>query len=160
MRKVWYSLFYSLCAFTIAFSFYWMATVPPRSSAPAQPASPASSSPALRAGNALSGVPQEETEQEEGTDLHSALPQWSFVHSQVNQSGNDKHDARAKQRSVKPDHIFHLLHEHGHRASGEQNAHGSPSLESAPRPYASRSQIPWKCSELQNNVCRLFLTAK
>ena len=66
MRKVWYSLFYSLCAFTIAFSFYWMATVPPRSSAPAQPASPASSSPALRAGNALSGVPQEETEQEEG----------------------------------------------------------------------------------------------
>lgn len=101
-----------------------------------------------------------ETEQEEGTDLHSALPQWSFVHSQVNQSGNDKHDARAKQRSVKPDHIFHLLHEHGHRASGEQNAHGSPSLESSPRPYASRSQIPWKCSELQNNVCRLFLTAK
>ena len=66
MRKLWYYLFYSLCAFTIAFSFYWMATVPPRSSAPVQPASSASSNPALRAGNSLSGVPQEEAGQEEG----------------------------------------------------------------------------------------------
>ena len=30
MRKLWYFLFYGLCAFTIAFSLYWMAAVPPR----------------------------------------------------------------------------------------------------------------------------------
>ena len=60
MRKLWYYVFYSLCAFTIAFSFYWMATVPPRPASSRQPASSGSSSPALRAGNSLSGVPQEE----------------------------------------------------------------------------------------------------
>ena len=30
MRKLWYFLFYGVCAFTIAFSLYWMAAVPPR----------------------------------------------------------------------------------------------------------------------------------
>lgn len=65
MRKLWYYLFYSLCAFTIAFSFYWMATMPPRSRTPARSASSGASSPALRAGNSLSGVPQEEEETEE-----------------------------------------------------------------------------------------------
>ena len=53
MRKLWYSLFYSLCAFTIAFSLYWMATVPPRSSAPSPAASSSGSSPALGVGPAV-----------------------------------------------------------------------------------------------------------
>lgn len=62
MRKLWYYLFYSLCAFTIAFSLYWMATMPPRSASSRRPASSGSSSPALRAGNSLADVPQEEEE--------------------------------------------------------------------------------------------------
>ena len=64
MRKLWYFLFYGLCAFTIAFGLYWMAAVPPRAARPG-PASSAgsgsqSSSPSLRAGAALSGVPEGE----------------------------------------------------------------------------------------------------
>ena len=63
MRKLWYFLFYGLCAFTIVFSLYWMAAMPPRQSRPAPSASGASgadaSSPSLRAGAAASGVEEE-----------------------------------------------------------------------------------------------------
>ena len=59
MRKLWYFLFYGVCAFTIAFSLYWMAAVPPRTGrqGPASSRDAASgSSPSLRAGAAVSGV--------------------------------------------------------------------------------------------------------
>lgn len=62
MRKLWYFLFYGLCAFTIAFSLYWMAAVPPRQDGqpPAEsPSRETSSSPSLRAGAAVSGVEEE-----------------------------------------------------------------------------------------------------
>ena len=68
MRKLWYFLFYGLCAFTIAFSLYWMAAVPPRQDGqpPAEsPSRETSSSPSLRAGAAVSGV----EEDAEGSDL-------------------------------------------------------------------------------------------
>lgn len=64
MRKLWYFLFYGLCAFAIAFSLYWMAAVPPRSAQPGPVSSPGSSgqssSPSLRAGASLSGVAEEQ----------------------------------------------------------------------------------------------------
>ena len=64
MRKLWYYLYYGLCAFTIVFSLYWMATMPPRSASSVSPSSSSSSStPSLRAGNSLADVPQE-TQQE------------------------------------------------------------------------------------------------
>lgn len=63
MRKLWYSVFYSLCAFTIAFSLYWMATVPPPSASSGRLASSGSSQPTLRAGTSLAGIPQEEEEE-------------------------------------------------------------------------------------------------
>lgn len=62
MRKLWYFLFYGVCAFTIAFSLYWMAAVPPRTSrqGPASSGDAASgSSSSLRAGAAVSGVEEE-----------------------------------------------------------------------------------------------------
>ena len=62
MRKLWYFLFYGVCAFTIAFSLYWMAAVPPRTGrqGPASSGDAASgSSPSLRAGAAVSGVEEE-----------------------------------------------------------------------------------------------------
>ena len=62
MRKLWYFLFYGLCAFTIAFSLYWMAAVPPRQNGQPPAESPSrgtSSSPSLRAGAAVSGVEEE-----------------------------------------------------------------------------------------------------
>lgn len=59
MRKLWYCIFYSLCAFTIAFSLYWMACPPPQT-APSGQAAPADSSPALRAGTSLADVAEEE----------------------------------------------------------------------------------------------------
>ena len=62
MRKLWYFLFYGLCAFTIAFSLYWMAAVPPRQDGQPPAESPSrgtSSSPSLRAGAAVSGVEEE-----------------------------------------------------------------------------------------------------
>ena len=64
MRKLWYYLYYGMCAFTIVFSLYWMATMPPRSASSVSPSSSSSSStPSLRAGNSLADVPQE-TQQE------------------------------------------------------------------------------------------------
>lgn len=63
MRKLWYSVFYSLCAFTIAFSLYWMATVPPPSASSGRSPSSGSSQPTLRAGTSLAGIPQEEEEE-------------------------------------------------------------------------------------------------
>ena len=62
MRKLWYFLFYGVCAFTIAFSLYWMAAVPPRTGrqGPASSGDATSgSSPSLRAGAAVSGVEEE-----------------------------------------------------------------------------------------------------
>ena len=59
MRKLWYCLFYGLCAFTIAFSLYWMASAPPARSGPSvQPAPSASSQPSARAGAPAPGVPE------------------------------------------------------------------------------------------------------
>ena len=65
MRKLWYFAFYGLCAFTIAFSLYWLAAVPalPRGAAPS---SPGSSLPSARAGASAPGVPETPAAQEEG----------------------------------------------------------------------------------------------
>lgn len=61
MRKLWYCIFYGLCAFTIVFSLYWIAAMPPRNSqsSSSTPGSRDADSPALRAGNSLSGVREE-----------------------------------------------------------------------------------------------------
>ena len=62
MRKLWYFLFYGVCAFTIAFSLYWMAAVPPRTGGRGPGpwgAAAAGSRPAPRGGAAVSGVEEE-----------------------------------------------------------------------------------------------------
>ena len=63
MRKLWYCVFYSLCAFTIAFSLYWMAAAPalPRQPA-ASGAADSASRPSARAGASMAGVPEDEGE--------------------------------------------------------------------------------------------------
>ena len=73
MRKLWYFAFYGLCAFTIAFSLYWLAAVPalPRGAAPS---SPGSSLPSARAGASAPGVPETPAAQEEGYYLESGNP--------------------------------------------------------------------------------------
>ncbi len=61
MRKLWYCVFYGLCAFTIVFSLYWMASATPPAASSQPPASSGqAASPSLRAGTAMSGVEEED----------------------------------------------------------------------------------------------------
>ncbi len=62
MHKLWYCVFYALCAFTIAFSLYWMLDAPPSGQdAPSSSAgSGADSAPAVRADLPLAGVEEED----------------------------------------------------------------------------------------------------